>query len=105
MKSMGLGDPRAFPFLEPPPAASLETAVGYLKHQGALDPEENLTPIGSLLAELPVEVVVGKQWGRVWVGWGLSPKLCSVFGTGPCSRSMTAERAEAEGGKRWVGCC
>nr|XP_056701723.1 probable ATP-dependent RNA helicase DHX34 [Euleptes europaea] len=61
MKSMGLGDPRDFPFLEPPPVASLETAVGYLKHQGALDTEENLTPIGSLLAELPVEVVVGKM--------------------------------------------
>ncbi|XP_060113800.1 probable ATP-dependent RNA helicase DHX34 [Heteronotia binoei] len=61
MKSMGLGDPRAFPFLEPPPAASLETAVAYLKHQGALDLEEKLTPIGSLLAELPVEVVVGKM--------------------------------------------
>ncbi|XP_077174696.1 putative ATP-dependent RNA helicase DHX34 isoform X2 [Paroedura picta] len=61
MKSMGLGDPRAFPFLEPPPAASLETAVGYLKQQGALDPEESLTPLGTLLAELPVEVVVGKM--------------------------------------------
>ncbi|XP_061453249.1 probable ATP-dependent RNA helicase DHX34 isoform X2 [Rhineura floridana] len=61
MKSMGLGDPRVFPFLEPPPLASLETAVNYLKHQGALDPEENLTPIGSLLAELPVDVVVGKM--------------------------------------------
>ncbi|XP_066495045.1 probable ATP-dependent RNA helicase DHX34 [Tiliqua scincoides] len=61
MKSMGLGDPRAFPFLEPPPQASLETAVGYLKHQGALDMEENLTPIGRLLAELPVDVVIGKM--------------------------------------------
>ncbi|XP_034974407.1 probable ATP-dependent RNA helicase DHX34 isoform X2 [Zootoca vivipara] len=61
MKSMGLGDPRAFPFLEPPPPASLETAVSYLKQQGALDPEENLTPIGSLLAELPVDVVIGKM--------------------------------------------
>ncbi|XP_042296902.1 probable ATP-dependent RNA helicase DHX34 [Sceloporus undulatus] len=61
MKSMELGDPRAFPFLEPPPPASLETAVGYLKHQGALDAEENLTPIGSLLAELPVDVVIGKM--------------------------------------------
>ncbi|XP_062995802.1 probable ATP-dependent RNA helicase DHX34 [Elgaria multicarinata webbii] len=61
MKSMGLGDPRAFPFLEPPPSASLETAVGYLKQQGALDSEENLTPIGSLLAELPVDVVIGKM--------------------------------------------
>ncbi|KAH0631464.1 hypothetical protein JD844_005796 [Phrynosoma platyrhinos] len=47
--------------LQPPPPASLETAVGYLKHQGALDAEENLTPIGSLLAELPVDVVIGKM--------------------------------------------
>ncbi|XP_053124403.1 probable ATP-dependent RNA helicase DHX34 isoform X3 [Hemicordylus capensis] len=61
MKRMGLGDPRAFPFLEPPPPASLETAVGYLKQQGALDTEEDLTPIGSLLAELPVDVVIGKM--------------------------------------------
>ncbi|XP_048348830.1 probable ATP-dependent RNA helicase DHX34 isoform X3 [Sphaerodactylus townsendi] len=61
MKNMGLENPRAFPFLEPPPASSLETAIGYLKHQGALDMEENLTPIGNLLAELPVEVVIGKM--------------------------------------------
>ncbi|XP_077788581.1 putative ATP-dependent RNA helicase DHX34 [Podarcis muralis] len=61
MKSMGLGDPRAFPFLEAPPPASLETAIRYLKQQGALDPEENLTPIGSLLAQLPVDVVIGKM--------------------------------------------
>ncbi|XP_044285668.1 probable ATP-dependent RNA helicase DHX34 isoform X2 [Varanus komodoensis] len=61
MKSMGLGNPRAFPFLEPPPRASLEMAMGCLKHQGALDAEEALTPIGSLLAELPVDVVIGKM--------------------------------------------
>ncbi|XP_007445092.3 probable ATP-dependent RNA helicase DHX34 [Python bivittatus] len=61
MKSMGLGDPRVFPFLEPPPQASLEAAVGYLKHQGALDSAEGLTPIGTLLAELPVDVVIGKM--------------------------------------------
>ncbi|KAM8793986.1 putative ATP-dependent RNA helicase DHX34 [Eudromia elegans] len=60
MKSMGLGDPRAFPFLEPPPASSLETAVRYLRAQGALDEAEELTPIGRLLAQLPVDVVVGK---------------------------------------------
>ncbi|XP_029142597.1 probable ATP-dependent RNA helicase DHX34 [Protobothrops mucrosquamatus] len=61
MKSMGLGDPRAFPFLEPPPQASLEAALGYLKHQGALDSAEALTPIGTLLAQLPVDVVIGKM--------------------------------------------
>ncbi|XP_044527046.1 probable ATP-dependent RNA helicase DHX34 [Gracilinanus agilis] len=60
MKSMGLGDPRNFPFIEPPPAASLETAIVYLRDQGALDASENLTPIGTLLSELPVDVVIGK---------------------------------------------
>ncbi|NXK49954.1 DHX34 helicase, partial [Chauna torquata] len=61
LKSMGLGDPRTFPFLEPPPASSLETAVRYLREQGALDEAEELTPIGTLLAQLPVDVVVGKM--------------------------------------------
>ncbi|XP_009579456.1 PREDICTED: probable ATP-dependent RNA helicase DHX34, partial [Fulmarus glacialis] len=58
LKSMGLGDPRTFPFLEPPPSSSLETAVRYLRDQGALDEAEDLTPIGNLLAQLPVDVVV-----------------------------------------------
>ncbi|XP_068273657.1 probable ATP-dependent RNA helicase DHX34 isoform X1 [Nyctibius grandis] len=61
LKSMGLGDPRTFPFLEPPPLSSLETAMRYLKDQGALDDAEDLTPIGNLLAQLPVDVVVGKM--------------------------------------------
>ncbi|XP_004381668.1 probable ATP-dependent RNA helicase DHX34 [Trichechus manatus latirostris] len=61
MKSMSLGDPRTFPFIEPPPPASLETAILYLRDQGALDSTEALTPIGSLLAQLPVDVVIGKM--------------------------------------------
>ncbi|XP_074666136.1 putative ATP-dependent RNA helicase DHX34 isoform X1 [Strix aluco] len=61
LKSMKLGDPRDFPFLEPPPASSLETALRYLQDQGALDEAEDLTPIGTLLAQLPVDVVVGKM--------------------------------------------
>ncbi|ELK18606.1 Putative ATP-dependent RNA helicase DHX34 [Pteropus alecto] len=61
MKSMNVGDPRTFPFIEPPPPASLETAILYLQDQGALDSSEALTPIGSLLAQLPVDVVIGKM--------------------------------------------
>uniref|UniRef100_A0ABI8ABQ7 DExH-box helicase 34 n=1 Tax=Felis catus TaxID=9685 RepID=A0ABI8ABQ7_FELCA len=61
MKSMCVGDPRTFPFIEPPPPASLETAILYLRDQGALDSSEALTPIGSLLAQLPVDVVIGKM--------------------------------------------
>lgn len=60
MKSMGLGDPLSFVFIDPPPAASIQTAVMYLKEQGALDSHGELTSIGSLLAQLPVDVVIGK---------------------------------------------
>ncbi|XP_043556057.1 probable ATP-dependent RNA helicase DHX34 [Chiloscyllium plagiosum] len=58
---MGLGNPRSFPFIEPPPLASVETAVQYLQEQGALDTEEELTAVGRLLAQLPVDVVIGKM--------------------------------------------
>lgn len=61
MKSMDLGDPLSFVFIDPPPAASIQTAVTYLKDQGALDSRGELTCIGSLLAQLPVDVVIGKM--------------------------------------------
>lgn len=60
MKSMHLGDPLSFVFIDPPPAASIQAAVTYLKEQGALDSRGELTSIGSLLAQLPVDVVIGK---------------------------------------------
>ncbi len=61
MKSMGLGDPRTFAFIDPPPASSIQTGVLYLKEQGALDKHGELTSIGRLLAQLPVDVVIGKE--------------------------------------------
>ncbi|KAJ8368672.1 hypothetical protein SKAU_G00087000 [Synaphobranchus kaupii] len=61
MKSMGLGDPRSFVFIDPPPAASIQTALTYLKEQGALDGHAELTSIGRLLSQLPVDVVIGKM--------------------------------------------
>ncbi|KAL0972695.1 hypothetical protein UPYG_G00193600 [Umbra pygmaea] len=61
MKSMGLGDPRSFIFIDPPPASSIQTAMTYLREQGALDPRGELTSMGSLLAQLPVDVVIGKM--------------------------------------------
>ncbi|KAE8585553.1 hypothetical protein XENTR_v10021352 [Xenopus tropicalis] len=61
MKSMELGNPRHFPFIEQPSMSSIETAIFYLRDQGALDINEELTPIGKLLAKLPVDVVIGKM--------------------------------------------
>ncbi|PWA32501.1 hypothetical protein CCH79_00019407 [Gambusia affinis] len=58
MKSMDLGDPLSFVFIDPPPAASIQTAATYLKEQGALDSRGELTSIGKLLAQLPVDVVI-----------------------------------------------
>ena len=61
MISMGLPDVRKFPFLEPPPVEAIEESVMVLKNQNALNDDESLTPIGSMLANLPVDVVIGKN--------------------------------------------
>lgn len=61
MMSMGLGDPRTFAFIDPPPASSIQTAVTYLREQGALDEHGELSSIGLLLAQLPVDVVIGEE--------------------------------------------
>ncbi|WAQ98877.1 DHX34-like protein [Mya arenaria] len=61
MISMGLPDPRKFPFIEPPSLESLDNAVIFLRDQGALHQDESLTPIGLMLSKLPVDVVIGKM--------------------------------------------
>ncbi|XP_060571590.1 probable ATP-dependent RNA helicase DHX34, partial [Ruditapes philippinarum] len=61
MISMGLPDPRKFPFIEAPSIQSLENAIIFLREQGALFEDESLTPIGLMLSKLPVDVVIGKM--------------------------------------------
>ncbi|KAI8911703.1 P-loop containing nucleoside triphosphate hydrolase protein [Gorgonomyces haynaldii] len=46
--------------LSPPPESSVLEAVGLLKRLKAMDDEEILTPLGRHLAELPVDLQVGK---------------------------------------------
>lgn len=46
--------------LEPPPQASIESGLRILAEVGAIDPEEELTPLGRHLAQLPVDVRIGK---------------------------------------------
>lgn len=50
-----------FPFLESPSLANIETSMNFLKEQGALTNDEHLTLIGHMLAQLPVDVVMGKM--------------------------------------------
>ncbi|XP_049857625.1 probable ATP-dependent RNA helicase DHX34 isoform X1 [Schistocerca gregaria] len=61
MVAMGLPDARKFPFIEPPPADSLENAILSLKHHGAMDDKEKLTTIGRVLSNLPVDISLGKM--------------------------------------------
>ncbi|KAG0431345.1 hypothetical protein HPB47_021875 [Ixodes persulcatus] len=58
--ALGLPNVRQFPFLEPPPSESIEEAVQVLKEQGALTVDEELTPTGRILSQLPVDVTIGK---------------------------------------------
>ncbi|XP_067667167.1 probable ATP-dependent RNA helicase DHX34 [Haliotis asinina] len=61
MISLGLPDARRFPFIEAPAMSSIETSIAFLKEQGALTEDEALTPIGQMLSQLPVDVVIGKM--------------------------------------------
>ena len=60
MVAMGLPDARLFPFIEPPPAESLENSILVLKEQGAMTTDEKLTTMGRMLSNLPVDVSIGK---------------------------------------------
>ncbi|CAF0932979.1 unnamed protein product, partial [Didymodactylos carnosus] len=62
MISMGLLDPRKFPFVEAPDMLSIDNALIRLQEQAALSPIDcSLTTIGTMLARLPVDVTIGKM--------------------------------------------
>ncbi len=50
-----------FPFIEPPTQESIEHSLLFLKEQGALDEKEELTSMGKMLADLPVDIQIGKM--------------------------------------------
>ena len=50
-----------FPFVEPPEMTSIDSALLRLQEQDALSTIDcSLTPIGSMIARLPVDVSIGK---------------------------------------------
>ncbi|KAJ3394728.1 DEAH (Asp-Glu-Ala-His) box polypeptide 34 [Entophlyctis sp. JEL0112] len=63
----GLGDPREFDFIEKPRMESIESAMAALATLGAIQNSddgatcEQLTPLGQILAILPMDVVLGKM--------------------------------------------
>lgn len=61
MKAYQLGDIEAFPFVHPPPPTAIRSGYALLVELGALDAEKKLTPLGSELARLPVDPVLGRM--------------------------------------------
>ncbi|TPX35982.1 hypothetical protein SmJEL517_g01830 [Synchytrium microbalum] len=60
IRAYGLGDPRRFDFIEPPPEEHITYAITRLQNLQALDAQEQITPLGRVLSILPVDVVLGK---------------------------------------------
>ncbi|GAB4467607.1 MAG: ATP-dependent RNA helicase HrpA [Burkholderiaceae bacterium] len=61
MKSLGLPDVRAFPFVEPPPARAIADGYDLLAELNAVDEDNELTQIGRELARLPVDPRIGRM--------------------------------------------
>ncbi|MCB1686260.1 MAG: ATP-dependent RNA helicase HrpA, partial [Pseudomonadales bacterium] len=54
MRAFGLGDPKSFPFLEPPDPRAIRDAENLLAELGALT-GERLTDLGRMMARIPVD--------------------------------------------------
>ncbi|RCW45186.1 ATP-dependent helicase HrpA [Halopolyspora algeriensis] len=66
MTSLGLGDVGSFPFIEPPDRRQITDGVNLLHELGALeqqkkDANRRLTPVGSKLAQLPIDPRLGRM--------------------------------------------
>lgn len=55
MISLRLGDPREFPFIDPPAPRSIRDGYGSLHELGAITPANRLTPRGRIMARLPLD--------------------------------------------------
>jgi ATP-dependent helicase HrpA len=61
MKSLHLSAIEAFPFLEPPPGRAIADGYQLLNELGAVDDDNELTPLGRELARLPLDPRVGRM--------------------------------------------
>jgi len=61
MKSLHLGEPGEFPFVEPPPGRAIADGYQLLAELNAVDEYNELTPVGRELARLPVDPRVGRM--------------------------------------------
>ncbi|HEY7116987.1 MAG TPA: ATP-dependent RNA helicase HrpA, partial [Tepidisphaeraceae bacterium] len=61
MKSLRLGEVQDFPFIEPPDYRQIRDGYQTLHELGAIDEDNQLTPIGGQLARLPIDPRIGRM--------------------------------------------
>ncbi|SHF18795.1 ATP-dependent RNA helicase HrpA [Thermomonas hydrothermalis] len=61
MLALGLGEIDRFPFLEPPDPRAIADGWQQLSELGAIDGQRRLTPIGKVMAKLPVDVKLARM--------------------------------------------
>ncbi|OAD68174.1 hypothetical protein PHYBLDRAFT_117832 [Phycomyces blakesleeanus NRRL 1555(-)] len=61
IKAMDLGCPRTFDYVEAPSEDALNASMEFLQNLGAIDVSENIMALGKILADLPVDTIIGKM--------------------------------------------
>jgi ATP-dependent helicase HrpA len=61
MMAFRLGDIESFPFINPPTPAAIQGGYKLLQELGALDENRQLTSLGSDLARLPIDPILGRM--------------------------------------------
>jgi len=61
MAALNLGDVATFPFVDPPDRRSVRDGVMLLRELGAFDAQDQLTPLGARLAQLPIDPRLGRM--------------------------------------------
>ncbi|CAL5229034.1 g12281 [Coccomyxa viridis] len=79
LKAMGINDLLAFDFMDPPPPATLVSALEQLYNLGALDEEGMLTRLGRKMAEFPLDPPVSKML-IASVDLGCSEEILTIIG-------------------------
>ena len=96
MKSLGLGLVEDFPFLEPPPKKAVVDGYALLSELGAVDEDNELTPIGRELSRLPLDPRIGRMIVEARERQSLSEVLVIAAAlSGQDVRDRPQERAQA----------
>lgn len=77
LKAMGINDLIAFDFMDPPPAATMLTALEQLYALGALDDEGLLTRVGRKMADFPLDPPLSKMLIKS-VDYGCSEEALTI---------------------------